>query len=107
MSSKIVSRSNIIKLSIPIFISNLAIPMVGLVDTALMGHLANEKYLAAISIATSVMTMILWSFGFLRMSTVGLVAQLFGMKQFKEIFLTVLRNILVAIGISIIILFFT
>jgi MATE family multidrug resistance protein len=79
--------------------------MVGLVDTALMGHLASEKYLAAISIATSVMTMILWSFGFLRMSTVGLVAQLFGMKQFKEIFFTVMRNIIVAIGISTIIIF--
>lgn len=105
MSNKIISRSNIIKLSIPIFVSNLAIPMVGLVDTALMGHLASEKYLAAISIATSVMTMILWSFGFLRMSTVGLVAQLFGMKQFKEIFFTVMRNIIVAIGISTIIIF--
>ena len=105
MSNKIISRSNIIKLSIPIFVSNLAIPMVGLVDTALMGHLASEKYLAAISIATSVMTMILWSFGFLRMSTVGLVAQLFGMKQFKEIFFTVMRNIIVAVGISTIIIF--
>ena len=41
-----------------------------------MGNLGETKYLAATSIATSVMTMIIWSFGFLRMGTVGIVLKL-------------------------------
>ena len=47
-----------------------------MVDTGLMGNLGETKYLAATSIATSVMTMIIWSFGFLRMGTVGIVSKL-------------------------------
>ena len=56
------SKSYLFKLSIPIFFSNVAIPFAGLVDTGLMGHLENVKFLAAISIATSIITMIFWSF---------------------------------------------
>ncbi len=69
-----VSKTNLFKLSIPIFFSNIAIPFVGLVDTGLMGHLSSEKFLAAISISTSVVTMVFWSFGFLRMATVVFVS---------------------------------
>ena len=60
------SKSYLFQLSIPIFFSNIAIPFVGLVDTGLMGHLNSERYLAAISIATSVISLVFWSFGFLR-----------------------------------------
>jgi len=95
-----VSRSYLFKLSIPIFFSNLAIPLVGLVDTGLMGHLDNVKFLAAISIATSVMTMIFWSFGFLRMGTVGLVSQALGRKDYNEIILVFIRNLISALLIS-------
>ena len=45
----IISKSYLFKLAIPIFFSNLAIPLTGLVDTALMGHLETEKYLVAVS----------------------------------------------------------
>ena len=100
------SKSYLLKLSIPFLIANMAIPFVGLVDTALMGHLSNEKFLAAISIATSVVTMILWSFGFLRMSTVGLVSQALGSKNHNEAILILVRNIILASFIGIIIIFF-
>jgi len=100
------SKSYLFKLSIPIFFSNIAIPFVGLVDTGLMGHLNSEKFLAAISIATSVITMIFWSFGFLRMGTVGLVAQSLGRKNWNEIILVFVRNLFLALffGIFIILL---
>ena len=70
------SKKQIALLSILWFFSNIAIPLVGIVDTGLMGNLGETKYLAATSIATSVMTMIIWSFGFLRMGTVGIVSKL-------------------------------
>ena len=100
------SKSYIFKLSIPIFFSNIAIPFVGLIDTGLMGHLSNEKFLAAVSIATSVITMIFWSFGFLRMGTVGLVAQSLGGKDWNEIILVFIRNLIIALffGFSIMLL---
>jgi|TARA_B110000881_G_C18536647_1_gene496181 MATE family multidrug resistance protein len=98
------SKKKIILLSIPVFFSNLAIPLVGMVDTGLMGNLGQTKYLAATSIATSVMTMVIWSFGFLRMGTVGIVAQAYGKGDYREIVKTLLRNLVVAIVIAFLII---
>ena len=78
------SKKQIILLSIPVFFSNLATPLVGVVDTGLMGNLGETKYLAATSVATSVMTMVIWSFGFLRMGTVGIVAQAYGRGDYRD-----------------------
>ena len=94
------SKKQIILLSIPVFFSNLAIPLVGMVDTGLMGNLGETKYLAATSIATSVMTMVIWSFGFLRMGTVGIVSQAYGRGDYREIVKTLLRNFIIAMTIA-------
>ena len=99
------SKSYLFKLSIPIFFSNIAIPFAGLVDTGLMGHLSDLKFLAAISIATSVITMIFWSFGFLRMGTVGLISQICP-KNYNEIILVFIRNLILASFIGLAIIFF-
>ena len=106
MGQSYISKSYLFKLSIPIFFSNIAIPFVGLIDTGLMGHLSNEKFLAAISIATSVITMIFWCFGFLRMGTVGLVSQALGRKDYNEIILLFVRNLILAAIIGIILIMF-
>jgi len=98
------SKKQIILLSIPVFFSNLAIPLVGMVDTGLMGNLGETKYLAATSIATSVMTMVIWSFGFLRMGTVGIVSQAYGRGDYKEIVKTLLRNFIIAMAIALVII---
>ena len=100
------SFSNIIKLSIPIFFANLAIPLVAIVDTGLMGNLGKASYLTAVSIASSVFSMIFWSFGFLRMGTVGMVAQAHGSDQYKEIVNLVLRNIAFVVLISLLLILF-
>ena len=96
----------ILKLSIPIFFANLAIPLVAIVDTGLMGNLGNASYLTAVSIASSVFSMIFWSFGFLRMGTVGMVAQAHGSDQYKEIINLVLRNIAFVVLISLLLILF-
>ncbi len=99
-----ITKKQILLLSIPVFFGNLAIPFVGIVDTGLMGNLGDAKYLAATGIATSVMTLIIWSFGFLRMGTVGIVAQLFAKSDYREIARTLMRNFLLAILISVILI---
>jgi multidrug resistance protein, MATE family len=94
------SVSYILKLSIPIFFANLAIPLVGIIDTALMGNLGNLSYLTATSIAANLFSMIFWSFGFLRMGTVGMVSQALGKNNYPEILNVVLRNLLFVLIVS-------
>ena len=98
-----ISKLKILTLSTPIFFANLAVPLVGIVDTGLMGNLGQTKFLAATSIATTVITMIVWSFGFLRMGTVGIVSQLYGRSDYREIVRTIIRNFLIAMVLAIII----
>ena len=94
----------ILKLSIPIFFANLAIPMVGIIDTGLMGNLGNLSYLSATSVAANLFSMIFWSFGFLRMGTVGLVSQAYGREDYSEVFNIILRNLVFVLVISLIII---
>ena len=101
-----ISKKQIFLLSIPVFFSNLAIPLVGIIDTGLMGNLGETKYLAATSVATSIMTMIIWSFGFLRMGTVGIVSQSYGKEDYKSILNLVFRNLFFVILISLFLIVF-
>jgi MATE family multidrug resistance protein len=98
------SIAYILKLSIPIFFANLAIPLVGIIDTALMGNLGNLSYLSATSVAANLFSMIFWSFGFLRMGTVGMVSQALGQNNYKEILNIILRNLFFVLIISILII---
>ena len=75
----------IAKLSFPIFLANVAIPLVGIIDTSLMGNLGNISYLTATSIAANLFSMIFWSFGFLKMGTVGMVSQAQGENNYSKI----------------------
>ena len=94
----------ILSLSIPIFFANLAIPLVGIVDTALMGNMSNQGYLTATSIASSFFSLVFWSFGFLRMGTVGIVSQALGKGDYRELVNTIIRNLFVALLIAFIII---
>ena len=101
------SKKRIFFLSIPIFFSNLAVPFIGIIDTGLMGNLGETKYLAAVSIGSTIMAMVIWSFGFLRMGTVGIIAQLFAKSDYREIIRTIIRNFFLAITIAIFIIILT
>ena len=105
MSSKS-SIKNLLHLSIPIFFANLALPLVAIVDTGLMGNQDDASYLTATSIASSLFSMIFLSFGFLRMGTVGMVAQAYGSNQYNEIINLVFRNITFVIVISLLLICF-
>jgi MATE family multidrug resistance protein len=68
----------------PMIISNLSVPLIGLVDTAILGHLENAHYLAAVAVGSSILSFLYWGFGFLRMGTTGLAAQAFGARQHDQ-----------------------
>jgi multidrug resistance protein, MATE family len=68
----------ILRLAIPFIISNITVPLVGTVDTALMGHFGSQAHLGAIGLAGSIFNFLYWNFAFLRMSMAGFTAQAFG-----------------------------
>ena len=68
----------ILSLAVPMVLSNLSVPLLGLVDTAVIGHLSDASYLAGVALGSMVFTTIVWLLGFLRMATTGVVAQLYG-----------------------------
>ena len=94
----------ILKLAVPNIISNITVPLLGLVDLALMGHLGSEVYIGAISLGGVIFNFIYWSFGFLRMSTSGFTAQAFGEKNRSETITILIRAMLVGISVSLLIL---
>ncbi len=94
----------ILKLALPNIVSNITIPLLGLIDMALMGHLGSEIYIGAISLGGVIFNFIYWGFGFLRMSTSGFTAQAFGEKNQKEIITILIRALLVSGVISLFIL---
>ena len=65
-------------LSWPMILANLTLPLVGAVDTAVMGRMSDATYVGAVALGSAIMNAIYWMFGFLRMSTTGLTAQALG-----------------------------
>ncbi|WP_372639165.1 MATE family efflux transporter [Fodinibius sp.] len=86
----------ILNLAIPNIISNLSVPLLGAVDTALVGHLEDAYYLGAIALGGMIFNFIFWGFGFLRMGTTGLTAQAFGEEDKTESIMTLARALTVA-----------
>lgn len=68
----------ILRLAIPSILANITIPLVGLVDTAIVGHIANATAIGGIAIGTMLFDLLYWNFGFLRVGTSGMTAQAFG-----------------------------
>src|SRR5690606_1870063 len=97
-------NKNILRLAIPNIISNITVPLLGLVDLALMGHLNSELYIGAIALGGVIFNFIYWGFGFLRMSTTGFTAQAVGMGKKNEPYIVLLRALAVAVGAGLIIL---
>jgi multidrug resistance protein, MATE family len=85
-------------------LSNLTVPLAGLVDVAFLGHLADIRHLAGVAIATVVINYIYWTFGFLRMGTSGMTAQAVGSRDWEGMMLVGLRNSSLALGLGVTIL---
>lgn len=81
----------ILRLAIPNIISNLTVPMLGMVDTALMGRMGDPAFIGAIAIGGIIFSFLYWGFGFLRMGTTGLTAQAYGAADQKEMAQTLFR----------------
>jgi len=83
-------------------LSNISIPLLGIADTAILGHLDDAFYLGAVSVGSSIMAMVLWTFSFLRTSTTGLTAQQHGADSSAAIQTTLYRAMLLSILLSLV-----
>jgi len=80
--------------------SNISAASVGLVDSWAVGHLDNPLDLAGLALAAVIMSLLLWSLGFLRMGTTGMVAQDFGARQRGRLYRTVMRALVLAVSLG-------
>lgn len=87
----------ILHIAIPSIISNITVPLLGLVDVTIVGHLGSASYIGAIAIGGMLFNMIYWIFGFLRMGTGGLTAQAYGQHNTQEGTRILLRSLSVSL----------
>lgn len=93
----------LLRLALPAIVSNLAIPLLGLVDTAIVGHMGQASVIASVAVGTLLLNMTYWLFGFLRMSTGGLTAQALGAGRDDECLRTLVRSGAWAMGLSLLV----
>ena len=98
------SHRSVLALASPMILSSLSIPLLGAVDTAVMGHLDSPHYLAAVAVGSVVFGFIYMGFNFLRMGTTGLVAQAYGQNDYTESRTLLTQAILVSLFFAFLIL---
>ena len=110
-SVDIQSYKKIFSIALPMILSAISIPLLGIVDTVILGHLDDAIYLAAISIGATIFNVLFWGFGFLKMSTTGIISQSYGQLKYnpavqKKINSQLSQSLLIALLIASIILIF-
>lgn len=94
------------RLAWPLMLTNLTVPLLGLVDTAVLGHLHSPEYLGAVAVGANLFSILYWTFGFMRMGTTGLAAQAWGKRDaFGQVAL-LLRSIILATTIGLLLILF-
>ena len=99
-----VSHRKVWVLAGPIILSNISVPFVGVVDTAVVGHLPNPQALGAVALGALIFSFIYWGFGFLRMGTTGFIAQAYGAQDLQALSDTLLRVMLLATALGLLII---
>lgn len=101
-----VTRRSVLTVAVPIMLSNVSEPLIGVVNTAVIGQLKEPYYIGAIAVGALIFSFIFWGFGFLRMSTGGLSAQALGAGDRTELVAVLIRALMIglAAGIGLVVL---
>jgi len=94
----------ILHIALPSIVSNITVPLLGLIDVAITGHLGSSAYIGAIAVGGMLFNIIYWMFAFLRMGTSGMTAQARGRRDFAEVTRLLMRSLGIAISISIVLI---
>lgn len=91
----------ILRLALPSIISNITVPLLGLVDLTIVGHLGSEVYIGAIAVGTMIFNVLYWLLGFLRMGNSGMTSQAFGRRDGQAVHTILVRSLLMATGMGV------
>ncbi len=80
-----ITNAKVLAIAAPIMLSNISQPLIGIVDTAVVGQLPQAHYIGAIAVGALIFNLVYWGFGSLRMGTGGLAAQAFGAGDMDEV----------------------
>lgn len=94
----VVSHRAVLAIAVPIMFSNLSTPLLGVVDTAVIGRIPDPALIGSVALGALVFTFVFWAFGFLRMGTTGLTAQAFGGADADEVRASLGRALLIAMA---------
>lgn len=94
----------ILRLTLPNIITNITVPLLGMVDLAIVGHIGDATHIGAIALGTTIFNLIYWNFGFLRMGTSGLTAQAYGAGNTDETLRILVRGITIALSAALLLI---
>lgn len=94
----------ILHIALPSIVSNITVPLLGLIDVSIVGHLGAASYIGAIAVGGMLFNMIYWLFGFLRMGTGGLTAQAYGRHDLQEVTRILLRSLSISLLLALVLL---
>lgn len=90
----------ILGIALPSIVSNITVPLLGMVDVAIVGHIGDAVYIGAIAVGAMIFNLVYWIFGFLRMGTSGMTSQALGQRDLTEATRLLVRSLLLAMTIG-------
>jgi len=90
----------ILQIALPSIVSNITVPLLGLIDVAIVGHLGSPAYIGATAVGGMLFNIIYWIFGFLRMGTSGMTSQAYGKRDLPEIVRLLIRSVGIGLAVA-------
>ena len=94
----------ILQIALPSIVSNITVPLLGMIDVAIVGHMGSPVYIGAVAVGSMIFNLVYWLFGFLRMGSSGLTAQALGRRDLTEVTRILVRSAVVALGIALLLI---
>lgn len=94
----------ILQIALPSIVSNITVPLLGMIDVAIVGHMGSAAYIGAVAVGSMVFNLTYWLFGFLRMGTSGMTAQAFGRRDLVEVPRLLVRSLSIAFAIALLLI---
>ena len=94
----------ILQIALPSIVSNITVPLLGMIDVAIVGHMGSPVYIGAVAVGSMIFNLVYWLFGFLRMGASGLTAQALGRRDLTEVTRLLVRSVSVALGVALLLI---
>ena len=94
----------ILQIALPSIVSNITVPLLGMIDVAIVGHMGSPVYIGAVAVGSMIFNLVYWLFGFLRMGSSGLTSQALGRRDLTEVARLLVRSVVIALGIAILLI---